>query len=77
MQIGAAVNEIHKFKGTRKTLNLEAINVRVNLYSMVYVNTSGNVKLVDKAESNDRIARQRPDLQDKSEQIKLFDNQIR
>lgn len=57
-------------------IELIAIKLHVNLYSMIVTNKDGLVKVVQQAASNDRKLRKRPDNTLKSDAFKLHKSKI-
>ena len=72
IQIGAAVSGIYRDWNATKHIDLEALGLKINLYSMASLNHQGEVKLLKKAISNDRNMRHRPMGSQKNAAIVLF-----
>lgn len=57
---GITIDKIEKQESEEKIMDLEFLDLRANLYSMVVFESSFNIMLVKKAPSNDRFKRNRP-----------------
>ena len=69
--IGLETDRIYQDPRVIKLLLLPSINLRVNLYSMLVLNSKGEHKAVRKAKTNNRAQRQRPESSLKSDGSQL------
>lgn len=71
MMIGSEMRKIRADSLTPKLLKLVSINLTVNLYSSVVTTKDGKTKVLERAATNNRNERQRPETTERSVEVSL------
>ena len=69
IQVGFAIKRAKGAKNTSKRLDLVGIGVKANTYSMINVDMKGRLKVLYRVFANDRRMRQRPDQNQKADDV--------